>query len=230
MLAGMDASPAAERLLGLIKRRGPQRVADLAGSLGVTAEAARQKLMRLAGDGLVEAEETGAEKTGAEKTAGEEPRAGRPSRRWRLTAAGEARFPDTHGELTVQLIATIRRELGEEALQRVIAARGAEIRRAYHAALDGIQDIAGRVARLTEIRSSEGYMAECRAENGALLLLENHCPVCAAATACQGFCRAELAIFRDVLGPDAAVERLEHIPDGARRCAYRISERKGADA
>lgn len=228
----MDASPAAERLLGLIKRRGPQRATDLASTIGVTAEAARQQLVRLAGEGLVEAEpeKTGPEKTGAEKTAGEEPRAGRPSRRWRLTAAGEARFPDTHGELTVQLIATIRRELGEEALERVIAARAAEIRRAYHAALDGIQDIAGRVARLTEIRSAEGYMAEYRAENGALLLLENHCPVCAAATACQGFCRAELALFRDVLGPDAAVERVEHIAAGARRCAYRISEGKGADA
>ena len=38
-----------------------------------------------------------------------------------------------------------------------------------------------------------------------------------------GFCRAELDTFREVLGPDASVEREEHIVQGDRRCAYRIS-------
>ena len=57
---------------------------------------------------------------------------------------------------------------------------------------------------------------------GAFLLVENHCPICAAARACQGFCRSELEIFHRVLGPGCAVERLEHILAGSRRCAYRI--------
>ncbi len=58
--------------------------------------------------------------------------------------------------------------------------------------------------------------------HGRFLLIENHCPICAAARACQGLCRSELAIFRAVLGPDVSVERIEHIPTGARRCAYRV--------
>jgi predicted ArsR family transcriptional regulator len=53
--------------------------------------------------------------------------------------------------------------------------------------------------------------------------MENHCPICAAATLCQSFCRSELEIFQDVLGPGARVERTDHILAGARRCAYRIS-------
>ena len=48
-------------------------------------------------------------------------------------------------------------------------------------------------------------------------------PICVAATACQGFCRAELDTFREVLGPDVSVEREEHIVQGDRRCAYRIA-------
>jgi predicted ArsR family transcriptional regulator len=52
--------------------------------------------------------------------------------------------------------------------------------------------------------------------------VENHCPICAAATACQGFCRSELAIFREMLGPTCDIERTEHIIQGARRCAYLI--------
>ena len=68
-------------------------------------------------------------------------------------------------------------------------------------------------------------MAEWREqEDGSLLLLENHCPICAAATACQGFCRAELEVFRAVLGPDALVTRQEHIVSGGRRCSYAIRE------
>ena len=55
------------------------------------------------------------------------------------------------------------------------------------------------------------------------LLVENHCPVCAAAAACQGLCRSELDVFRAVLGPSVTVERTDHILAGARRCAYEIT-------
>ena len=47
-------------------------------------------------------------------------------------------------------------------------------------------------------------------------------PICAAASSCQGFCRAELQMFRTLLGEKAEVERVEHLLSGARRCAYRI--------
>jgi predicted ArsR family transcriptional regulator len=201
---------ATERLLAVIKRRGPQRAADLARVLRITSEAVRQHLLQLAQAGLVTAE---SRRRGV----------GRPSKLWSLTAAGHARFPDTHAELTVQLIEAVRETLGDKALEQIILGREAEIRRAYQAALDGARTLAKRVARLAEIRAREGYMAEWRKDGDGFLLLENHCPICIAATACQGFCRSELKIFQDALGPDAAVERVEHVLAGARRCAYRIA-------
>ena len=68
-------------------------------------------------------------------------------------------------------------------------------------------------------------MAEVRAdaEGGGFLLVENHCPICAAANACQGFCSTELELFRTVLGPGVEVERVEHIVSGDQRCAYRVT-------
>jgi predicted ArsR family transcriptional regulator len=67
-------------------------------------------------------------------------------------------------------------------------------------------------------------MAEVHsAGKGAFLLTENHCPICAAATQCQGFCTAEIDLFRKVLGPGVQIDREEHIVSGARRCAYRIA-------
>src|SRR5215469_4844884 len=124
-LGNLSRSPAtAERLLGLIKRRGPQRAGDLARVLGVTAEAVRQQLVQLANAGLLMSEVL---RRGV----------GRPSRLWSLTAAGHARFPDTHAELTVQLIDTIRQTFGPGALDRIIRERQNEIRRGYRAALKG---------------------------------------------------------------------------------------------
>jgi predicted ArsR family transcriptional regulator len=67
-----------------------------------------------------------------------------------------------------------------------------------------------------------------RQSDDGLALVENHCPVCAAARACQDLCRSELDIFRAVLG-GAAVERTDHIVAGARRCAYRIEPRRSSD-
>jgi predicted ArsR family transcriptional regulator len=205
------ARSAAERILTLLKTRGPQKAADLGKALGITGEAARQQLMKLAADGLVEAS---SEVRGV----------GRPTQVWRLTAAGNARFPDAHAELTVQLIDTIRSELGEGALTRLIAAREERTRTNYGAELEGITELGERVARLAEIRSREGYMAEWRAEGAEFLLVENHCPICAAATICQGLCQTELELFGAVLGQGVQVSRVDHIVAGARRCAYRIRQ------
>src|SRR5436305_3425735 len=99
--------PAGDRFLVLRKTRGPQTAADLGKATGVTAEVARQQLVRLAADGLV--------------VATTEPRGvGRPPQVWGLTEAGNARFPDAHAELTARLIGTIRTQLGEEVLDRLI--------------------------------------------------------------------------------------------------------------
>lgn len=204
-----EPATAAERLLLLLKTRGGQSAAALGTALGTTGEAARQQLVKLAEAGLVES---------APQRAG----VGRPVQLWSLTAAGHARFPDGHAEMVAGLIAGVRRELGEAALERLIAAREAETLARYAEATAGTATLRDRVATLAGLRTREGYMAGWEEDENGFLLVENHCPICAAAAACQGFCRSELDLFRRVLGPEARVERTEHIQAGARRCAYRI--------
>jgi predicted ArsR family transcriptional regulator len=179
--------------------------------LDITGEAARQQLLRLAQEGLVES---------SSLSSG----VGRPTQIWSLTPAAQARFPDTHAALTVQLLDLIGATLGEAALDAIITAREARTRNSYQEAVAQKADLKDRVAALVDLRSREGYMAGWSEQpDGSLLLIENHCPICAAATACQGFCRAEIDVFRSVLGPDVSVEREEHIVGGGRRCSYRIT-------
>lgn len=200
----------ADRILFRIKTRGAQTSADLATAFSVTTEAVRQLLVKLEGEGLVSAED---------RKAGR----GRPKRLWHMTAAGHARFPDRHSDLSLGLIQAVRAEFGEAGLDRLIQRREADQLAGYRAAVTGAASLSERVAALAEIRDREGYMAESRQEpDGSLILIENHCPICAAATSCQNLCRSELQIFREVLGADVTVERTDHMVAGARRCAYRI--------
>lgn len=193
-----------------LKMHGSLSASALGDRLGTSGEAARQQLVRLAEEGLVVAHSAALG-------------VGRPTQLWSLAPAAQSRFPDTHAALTVQLLDIVRNELGDGALDTIIAAREADTRRAYHAAVATAADLKSRVAALADLRSQEGYMAAWTEQpDGSLLLVENHCPICAAATACQGFCRAELDVFRSVLGPEVEVERQEHIVAGGRRCTYSI--------
>lgn len=208
-LENTPRSPA-DRILTALKTQGALSSAALGKQLGITGEAVRQQLLRLAEQELVVA-------------ASEVKGVGRPLQVWRLTAAAQARFPDTHASLTAQLLGIVRAHMGQAALDTIVGAREAETRAAYQEALADKTELPAKVATLTGLRSEEGYMADWSQEtDGSFLLVENNCPIHAAATACAGFCRAELDVFLAVLGPSVSVERGEHIVSGDRRCAYVI--------
>ena len=117
----------------------------------------------------------------------------------------------------------MRDTLGEDALDAVIMANGRENVASYSKVMSINDQLEERVAKLAEMRNIEGYMATYKKDENKYLLIENHCPICAAAATCQGFCRSELETFKTVLGENVKIERVDHILSGARRCAYEIS-------
>ncbi|HEY9640563.1 MAG TPA: hypothetical protein V6C57_08765 [Coleofasciculaceae cyanobacterium] len=67
----------------------------------------------------------------------------------------------------------------------------------YTQQIKGKRSLKQRLNKLVEICTHEGYMAEVQAQaDESFLLIENHCPICAAATACTGLCAKELEIFQ----------------------------------
>jgi predicted ArsR family transcriptional regulator len=207
-------TPARQRVLEILKLEEPATAAALAAELGLTEAGVRQHLAALETEGMVAANATAAE------------RPGRPAARWSLTDDGRRRFPDRHGELTVQLVHAIRDALGDDGLTRVIDARTDEQLRAYRAVMDRSgSSLRSRVVALAAQRTLEGYMAEVVDDDGGYLLLEHHCPICDAAKTCLGFCSAELRLFAEALGDDVTVERTEHLLADGRRCTYRIRPR-----
>jgi predicted ArsR family transcriptional regulator len=193
-----------------LKAEGPVDSARLARRMGLTPMAVRQHLYALQREKLVTAEER-------------KGRLGRPAKYWQLTREADRLFPDAYAELSVALIGALGDTFGEAGVQRVLASRCAAQRTAYRARIDASAPLGDKLRALAKQRTEEGYMAEVRRDGDGYLFIENHCPICAAATVCQGFCSTELELFRDVLGPEVAVERGEHIVSGDRRCVYRVS-------
>jgi predicted ArsR family transcriptional regulator len=207
-----DMTDAKRRLVERLKRTDSATAGELAADLGLTDTAVRQHL-----EGL---EQVGFVRRNAAESAGR----GRPPVRWQLTAAAAEVFPDRHAELTVELLETIRAELGDDALERVLDARaGRQVQHYVH--LLGTGPLVERVRRLAEQRSREGYLAEAIDSDGQVVLVEHHCPIAAAAHSCATVCRTELEVFQAALGDDVVVRREQHLLAGDQRCAYRVALR-----
>lgn len=203
-------------IVRLLKEEGPMDARQLAARLRLSAMAIRLHLYALQAEQLVRYEE--------------QPRPlGRPAKLWQLTPAADHLFPEGYAELTVSLLGSIGKAFGKAGLERLLALRTRDQIVAYRERMAGAESLRQRLKALAMIRTDEGYMADVKPQaGGAFLLVENHCPICAAATACTGLCAKELEVFQSVLGDDVVISRTEHIVAGARRCAYRVCP-AGAD-
>jgi len=203
-----------QRIRAHLKSSGPADAEFLAVTLGVTGMAVRQHLYAMAKEKLVTFDEAPRPK-------------GRPAKVWRLTEAADAYFPDGHADLATGLIGAMKSVFGEAGMEKLLAARADEQSIAYGRRVNKFSTLKRRCRELAAIRAEEGYMAAVEDDgDGGILLIENHCPVCAAARACTGLCAMELDVFRTVLGDQVRVERTDHIIAGARRCAYRIAAKE----
>ena len=208
-----DLSGAKRRIIERLKRADSATAPELAAEFGLTDTAIRQHLEALENAELV-----------ARVVAPSSGR-GRPPVHWRLAASASSLFADRHSDLTVELIASIRSALGEEALEAVVRTRAERQLATYRGVLDGAADTVERVRRIAELRSAEGYLAEAVESDGHVTLVEHHCPIRGAADSCAGLCSAELDLFQKALGPDVTVAREQHLLDGGQRCAYRVTLR-----
>ncbi|WP_312992210.1 helix-turn-helix transcriptional regulator [Chryseobacterium flavum] len=202
--------PAADRILMFLKMRGEATSLLIAEELSITKEGARKHLLNLAQEGQIRS---------LVKSEG----VGRPSIYYVLTEKGLSQFPDTHAEITVQLLRSVKNLLGENALELLISDREKNTHTRYEKVLSGTRTLEQRLDALAKIRSEEGYMAEWKKEGREYFLIENHCPICAAAKECQGFCRAELSNFQSLIGKEYVIERVDHIISGGQRCIYKIT-------
>jgi len=198
-----------DNILFHLKMNGSQTAQALATTFSMTGEGMRLHLIKLEEEGYV---------TSSAMVKG----VGRPTLHYALTEKSHKRFPDNHANLAVQLLTNIRNLLGQEALDTVIKAKQKTDYLRYTEVLKNAPTTQEKLERLADTRTREGYMAELQPMDNGWLFIENHCPICTAATACNGFCQSEIDTIRRLLGEKITVNRDDHAAHGERRCTYRI--------
>jgi DeoR family suf operon transcriptional repressor len=201
--------PTRRKVLILLKKRGEAGAQELAVELGVTVGAVRQHLARLLAAGLV---------THRQERRGP----GRPLLRYSLASAGEALFPRFYSELTNELLEYVEQE-DAALLDRVFERRR---RRRVEQATKRLagKSFADRVAELTAILDSDGYLADFSPRpDGSYLVTEHNCAILGVAQRYGLACSTEIEFLREAL-PDATVERVAHRMAGQHVCSYEIRQ------
>jgi predicted ArsR family transcriptional regulator len=107
----------------------------------------------------------------------------------------------------------------------VFAARrrqaGTALRERLDASLPPGASLADRVRGLASIQDEAGYLSEALVDGDGIRLVEHNCAVLGVAQGIPAACRAELDLFREILGADVVRER--HIAAGDRCCEYRVA-------
>jgi len=207
IFATMEKTP--EKILKHLKMKGPQTVSAMAKNFDMTNEGMRLHVLKLEESGLV---------TSESQTKG----VGRPILLYRVSEEGNKRFSDNHAPLAVQLMESVQELLGTEFLDLMLETKRKNDFERYQKALAEALDEEEKLSIFTEMRSSEGYMAELERDKDGWVFIENHCPICTAASYCDGFCKLEIENIRTLLGEKLNVEREDHVVRGDRRCTYRI--------
>jgi predicted ArsR family transcriptional regulator len=201
------SAPTRRAVLDLLKRHGPQTVAQLGAALGLSGVAVRRHLEVLEHVGLVR------------QTTRPQGR-GRPAYVYALTEMGHDLFPRNYHQLVAQLLEAAASELGPEAVERLFDHRQHELAELYAGRTEG-RNLPELARALAAIQDDNGYMADCQqTADGRWLVSEHNCAIARVAGTWPTACTHELALFRQLAGPGVDVERVAHIQSGDPVCAY----------
>jgi predicted ArsR family transcriptional regulator len=194
-------------VLEQLKLNGPRTVAQLREALNVTGVAVRRHLDALERDGVVRQ---------TSRSSGR----GRPAHVYSLTELGHDLFPRNYHQLVVQLLEAVGDRFGGEAVEALFAHRREVLAELYRARTAG-RDLPGLASEVAAIQDENGYMADCQAVEGERWLVREHnCAIARVAKVHPPACANELALFRQLAGPDVQVDRVAHMQAGDSVCAY----------
>lgn len=199
-----------QKLLELLKWKGPTSQENLATALELSTMAVSKHLSEFQKQGFVEFEEQRQDR-------------GRPIKIWKLTQASKNHFPDNHPQLAVSIWQSATEVLEPDAIAKILTKHSERKALEYLDLIPSENEFLDKIKMLADVRSKEGYMTSYEViDDHQVHLIEHHCPICDIASKCKEFCGSEMEIFQKVLGQEISIEREEHIVSGDHRCTYKI--------
>lgn len=203
-----------KKLLYYLKVMQQAGLEELANVMKVSRMAVHKHLGLLQQRGLVEAVETRGH-------------VGRPRMVYQLTTQSKTVFPKSYSAIATHALDFIERNMGKEAVEKVLRERQSELFDQYYKRLNGL-DFDKQVKELARIRDEEGYIAESKKDSksggGKHVLLEYNCPIIHIAEKHWEACSTETELFEKLLGAD--IETTHRAAKGDLVCKFIIKERK----
>lgn len=196
-------------ILSFIKGHGSAKITELARELGVSYEAIRQQVVQLEGDGLIVAR--------LERSAGG--KAGRPTKSYVLSNAGEHAFVKHYDVLASELIATIAAKLGDEALHDLLSELTETRVRRWLPRLEG-KSLEERLEILKNIYVEDDPFTSVQSGDAEPGLIERNCPFFNVASRQPRLCSVTISTLSRLLG--YRVRREKKFQDGDGCCVFRI--------
>ncbi len=152
---------------------------------------------------------------------------GRPRMVYQLTSQSKTVFPKSYSAIATYAFDFIERNMGKEAVEKVLRERQSELFDQYYKRLRDLE-FDKQVKELARIRDEEGYIAESKKESkssgGKHVLLEYNCPIIHIAEKHWEACTTETELFEKLL--DADIETTHRAAKGDSICKFVIKERK----
>jgi predicted ArsR family transcriptional regulator len=202
-----------KKLLYYLKIMQQAGLEELANVMKISRMAVHKHLATLQKRGLVE----GVEVRG---------HVGRPRMVYQLTSQSKTVFPKSYSAIASYALDFIERNMGKEAVEKVLHERQSELFAQYYERLKDL-DFDERVKELAKIRDEEGYMAESKKDSksgGKYVLLEYNCPIIHIAEKHWEACLTETELFEKLL--DADIDTTHRAAKGDSICKFAIKERK----
>jgi predicted ArsR family transcriptional regulator len=203
-----------KKLLYYLKVMQQAGLKELANVMKVSRMAIHKHLTVLQMRGLVEGVETRG-------------RIGRPRMVYQLTSQSKTVFPKSYSAIATYAFDFIERNMGKEAVEKVLRERQSELFDQYYKRLRNLE-FDKQVKELARIRDEEGYIAESKKESksssGKHVLLEYNCPIIHIAEKHWEACTTETELFEKLL--DADIETTHRAAKGDSICKFVIKERK----
>ena len=211
ILEEFSTTPAA--ILRLIKKEGYVSLPRVAGTLGVSHEAARKHMRDLLRNGWIGAD------CGPDEAERREAVPGRPPVRYCLTRAGDHLFPKKYPDLLVEMLDTIAAEGGADGLTAVLA-RFTDERVAELEPRVPPVSMKRKMDALRAIYSPGDPFTDVRREGEDYLLIERNCPYLDFAMERPEICSTTVSTLRRLTGCEVVRER--RFQDGDGRCEFHV--------
>lgn len=206
-----------ERVLQLVLTRGPVSAAEVGRDLELTAAAVRRHLDALEEDALVEVKHV----TGARG-------AGRPARRYVVTAHAQEHLPKDHLSVALDAMARLKALGGDEEVRRAARHAFRDVEDRFTAAVAGREtELSERTRLLARVLDDAGFAGTLRHFGAGLAptlradqVCQGHCPFQGIPARHPQFCEEETELFARLLQVD--VRRLSTLAAGAHVCTTHV--------